>query len=133
MSLDEALTAAHAQVPECVAMGYLDLSTGTLLGVRTTGSHPRDALDVMSSATVDLLLGTNVAAVTEAQQERVGARAADRGFQEVVVFSADHIHVFLRGRRNPSHAMIAVCRGHAKVGAVIARSRVALSSLEIVL
>ncbi|MFM2330256.1 MAG: hypothetical protein RLZZ494_2359, partial [Pseudomonadota bacterium] len=41
MSLDEQLAKAVANVPECLAGGYVDLTTGMLLSLKTVDSHPR--------------------------------------------------------------------------------------------
>lgn len=40
MSLEQALDRAVAHIPECVAAGYVDLTTGMLVAIRTVGSHP---------------------------------------------------------------------------------------------
>ncbi|MGD8999786.1 MAG: hypothetical protein PVF75_05190, partial [Granulosicoccaceae bacterium] len=60
MSLDSTLQEAVASIPECVAAGYVDLSTGMLLGVKTVESHPAEVLEVVAAATADLFQGTNV-------------------------------------------------------------------------
>lgn len=57
MSLDSALNKAQASVPECVAVGYVDMSTGMLLGVKTVDSHPQEVLDLVAAATADLFQG----------------------------------------------------------------------------
>ena len=51
-------------------------------------------------------------------------------FQEILVFSTNLIHVFMRGKRNTNHAVVAVCRGSANIGMVIAKSRLTLSAIE---
>ena len=52
MSLDSALSKAQQDVPECVAVGYVDMSTGMLLGVRTLDSHPTEVLDLVAAVFV---------------------------------------------------------------------------------
>ena len=132
MSLDKALNAAQAQIPECVAMGYVDMTTGMLLGVKTVDSHPSEVLDLVSAATADLFQGTNVVAIEKLFKKARGQSAANDAhyFQEIIVFSANLIHVFLRGKRNTNHAVVAVCRGNANIGMVIAKSRMSLAGVE---
>ena len=60
MSLDNALQEAISGIPECVAAGYVDLSTGMLLGIKTVDSHPSEVLEILAAATSDLFQGTNV-------------------------------------------------------------------------
>ena len=63
MSLDVAIAALMKQVPDCVACGVVDISTGMLLGVKTTDSHPQEVLDLVAAATGDLFQGSNVIAI----------------------------------------------------------------------
>ena len=42
--LEQALQAATGQIPECLASGYVDLSSGMLMGVKTVDSHPNEVL-----------------------------------------------------------------------------------------
>ena len=58
MALDEALAKSRGDVPECVAVGYVDMSTGMLLGVATVDSHPQEVLDLVAAATADLFVQT---------------------------------------------------------------------------
>ncbi len=131
MSLDKALNAAQSSVPECVAAGYVDMSTGMLLGVKTVDSHPSEVLDLVAAATADMFQGTNVVAIEKMFKKSRGLAADNvHYFQEMLVFSTNLIHVFLRGKKNHDHALVLVCRASANVGMVIAKSRMVLSSVE---
>lgn len=130
MSLDKALINAQNQVPECVAIGYVDMSTGMLLAVKTLDSHPQEVLDLVAAATADLFQGTNVRAIEEMFKKRRGVTDSSHYFQEMLVFSTNLLHVFLRGRKNKDHALVMVCRASANVGMVITKSRMVLASVE---
>lgn len=131
MSLDKALTAAQTTVPECLAVGYVDMSTGMLLGVRTVDSHPSEVLDLVAAATADLFQGTNVTAIEQLFKKARGTSADNRHyFKEILVFSENLLHVFMRGKKNPDHAVVIVCRASANVGMVLTKSRLALPPLE---
>lgn len=131
MSLDKALSTAQAQVPECLAIGYVDMQTGMLLGVKTVDSHPSEVLDLVAAATADLFQGTNVTAIEQLFKKARGMPQDNRRyFKEILVFSENLIHVFLRGKRTPEHALVFVCRASANVGMVLTKSRLALPGVE---
>lgn len=130
MSLDKALNTSMSQVPECVAAGYVDMSTGMLLSVKTVDSHPSEVLDLVSAATADLFQGTNVVAIEKLFKKGRGSTDNQHYFQEILVFSTNLLHVFLRGKKYPNHAVVFVCRGNANIGMVIAKSRMQLGALE---
>ncbi|MFO0589275.1 MAG: hypothetical protein U0441_17185 [Polyangiaceae bacterium] len=131
MSLERALTAAQTSVPECLAIGYVDMSTGMLLAVKTVDSHPSEVLDLVAAATADLFQGTNVVAIEQMFKKARGKLADERHyFKEILVFSENLIHVFMRGKKNAEHAVVFVCRGTANVGMVLAKSRLSLAGIE---
>jgi hypothetical protein len=51
-------------------------------------------------------------------------------FNEIVVFSTNLIHVFMRSKKRRDQAMVFVCRASANVGMVIAKSRVAAPDVD---
>jgi len=131
MSLDAALSKAQTSVPECVAAGYVDMSTGMLLGVKTVDSHPQEVLDLVAAATADLFQGQNVTAIEKIfRKSRGQSEDGAHYFNEIIVFSENLIHVFTRSKKHPSQAVCFVCRGSANIGMVITKSRMAASQIE---
>lgn len=131
MSLDVALSKAQTQIPECVAAGYVDMATGMLLGVKTVDSHPQDVLDLVSAATADLFQGPNVTAIEKLFRKARGhAEDGSHYFEEIVVFSKNLIHVFLRCKKASNQAVVLVCRGSANIGMVLVKSRASLADIE---
>jgi hypothetical protein len=131
MSLEKALNAASSQVPECVAVGYVDMSTGMLLGVKTVDSHPAEVLDLVAAATADLFQGSSVTAIEKLFRKSRGVAQDDKHyFNEIVVFSQNLLHMFLRGKKNHNHAIVFVCRSSANIGMVIAKTRASLPTIE---
>ncbi|HEU4536074.1 MAG TPA: hypothetical protein VFS00_18245 [Polyangiaceae bacterium] len=129
--LDVALASAQKNVPECVAVGFVDMQTGMLLGVKTVDSHPQEVLDLVAAATGDLFQGTNVTTIESLFRRSRGVR--DDGhhyFQEIIVLSDNLIHVFQRCKRREDLVMVCVCRASANLGMVLARSRGALGPIE---
>lgn len=132
MSLDKALAVSQSEIPECVAAGYVDMATGLLLGIRTVDSHPGEVLDLVAAATGDLFQGKNVVDVENLFKKERGLPVDDglHYFNDIVVFSTNLIHVFLRSRRHPSHAAVFVTRASANIGMVLMKARAALPQVE---
>lgn len=131
MSLDTVLSKVQQEVPECVAVGYVDMSTGMLLGVKTLDSHPQEVLDLVAAATADLFQGKSVTAIEKMfRKSRGQPEDSKHYFNEIVVFSENLLHTFLRSKKAANHAVVFVCRATANIGMVLSKSRVALGDVE---
>jgi hypothetical protein len=131
MSLDTALSKAQQIVPECVAAGYVDMSTGMLLGVKTVDSHPQEVLDLVAAATADLFQGQSVTAIEKLfRRSRGQAEDGHHYFKEIIVFSDNLLHVFLRSKKRRDQAAVFVCRASANIGMVISKTRSVLADVE---
>lgn len=130
-NLDRALLAAQNSIPDCVAAGYVDMSTGMLLGAKTVDSHPREVLDMVAAATADLFQGTNVVAIEQMFKRTRGVKNDNHHyFQELLVTSDNLLHIFMRGRKHVDHAAVFVCRKSANLGMALTKSRLVLESIE---
>ena len=133
MSLDKALAAAQTEIPECVATGYVDMVSGMLLGVKTVDSHPSEVLDLVAAATADLFQGKNVTEIERMFDKSRGIQGRNHHyFNEILVFSTNLIHVFVRSKRNPEQAGVFITRISANIGMVLVRARAAMASCEAV-
>ncbi|MBZ0120099.1 MAG: hypothetical protein K8H88_24125 [Sandaracinaceae bacterium] len=131
MSLDTALAKAQSSIPECVAAGYVDMSTGMLLGVRTVDSHPQEVLDLVAAATADLFQGQNVTAIEKLfRKSRGQSEDGSHYFNEILVFSQNLLHVFIRSKKHRDQSAIFICRGSANVGMALTKSRLAVGDIE---
>jgi hypothetical protein len=133
VSLDAVLTKVQGDVPECVAVGYVDMASGFLLGVKTMDSHPSEVLDLVAAATGDLFQGKNVVEIERLFDRSRGITNRAEGmhyFNEIVVFSTHLIHVFLRSKKNHNHVAVFVTRISANIGMVLARARLSMSALD---
>jgi hypothetical protein len=131
MSFENALNQAASTVPECVAAGYVDISSGMLLALKTVDSHPQQVIDLLAAATADMFAGPNVSMIERLFKKARGLE--DDGFhyfQEVIVNSENLIHVFLRGKINPDYVVVFVCRKTANLGMALTKARLALPALE---
>ncbi|MDH5676199.1 MAG: hypothetical protein OEZ06_29030 [Myxococcales bacterium] len=131
MSLDAELSKVQGSVPECVAVGFVDMTTGMLLGVKTVDSHPQEVLDLVAAATGEIFQGTNVSAIEKLFKKSRGlADDSHHYFQEIVILSDNLIHLFQRCKRNESLVLVTVCRASANLGMVLTKSRSALPGVE---
>lgn len=130
-NLDARLQAAINSVPECVAGGYVDITSGMLLAIRTVDSHPAEVIDLVAAATADLFAGQNISTI-----ERLFEKARGTGsnghhyFQEIIVNSDNLLHVFLRGKRYPDYVSVFVCRRSANLGMALTKARMAVPDIE---
>jgi hypothetical protein len=131
MALDSSLAKAQQTIPECLAAGYVDMSTGMLLGIKTVDSHPQEVLDLVAAATADLFQGQSVTAVEKLfRRARGHTEDGNHYFKEIIVFSENLLHVFLRSRKKSDQAAVFVCRASANVGMVLTKSRQAMGDVE---
>lgn len=130
MSLDTSLAAAQSTIPECVAIGLVDMQTGMLLGVRSLDSHPQEVLDLVAAATGDIFQGTNVVAIENLFKKVRGVSNDTHYFNEIIVNSQNLLHVFQRCKKNQNMVLVVVCRISANLGMVLTKSRLELAKVE---
>ncbi|MDD4928962.1 MAG: hypothetical protein PHP85_06770 [Gallionella sp.] len=130
-SLDEQISASVTSIPECLAGGYIDISSGMLLSVKTVDSHPSEVIDMLAAATGDLFAGKNVVAIENMFKKARGLPADDHHyFQEIIVNSDNLIHVFMRGKLYPDYVACFVCRRTANLGMALTKARAAMPMIE---
>jgi len=124
MSLDAALQKAVSEVPECVAAGYVDLTTGMLLGIKTVDSHPSEIMDILAAATSDLFQGPNVVTIESLFKKARGVKNdGHHYFQEMFILSDNLVHIFARMKTNEEHVLVFVCRKSVNLGMALTKSR----------
>lgn len=131
MSLEIALTNTQKTVPECLAVGLVDMKTGMLLGIRTVENYSNDVLDLVAAATGDLFQGSNVTMIEQVfRKHRQQKEDGRHYFQEIVILSDNNIHFFQRCKRNEDMVLVTVTRISANLGMVIAKARAGLAGVE---
>lgn len=130
MSLDKALADAASAVPECLAAGYVDMSTGMLLGVKTVDSHPQEVLDMVAAATADLFQGSSVVEIENHFKKARGNEEDEAHyFHEMLIMSENLLHVFIRTKKYPDHVVTFVSRKSANIGMLLAKSRASIETI----
>jgi hypothetical protein len=128
--LEQELQNGIKNIPECVAAGYVDLSTGMLLGVKTVDSHPDEVLELLAAATSDMFQGANVVTIENMFKKARGVEDGKHYFHEMIVNSENLIHLFMRGKVNEEHVVVFVCRKSANLGMALTKARSAVPACE---
>ncbi|MEV0250847.1 hypothetical protein AB0H76_29930 [Nocardia sp. NPDC050712] len=113
----------RADVPDCLAAGAIDMSTGMLLAVQTVDNHPAEVLDLLAAATLELFQGRNVVMIEDIWKERRGVQSDQHYFQEVLVNSENLAHLFIRTPHRDDIVVVVVCRKSVNVGMLFAQAR----------
>lgn len=129
MSLDNALQTSMETIPECLAAGYIDMTSGMLLGVQSSPEQPQDVLEALAAATADLFQGRSISEIEAQFSASRTDGMQDVYFQEIIVFSADFLHLFLRTDSYPDHVICYVCDQAANPGLVLAKAKMTLGQV----
>ena len=128
--LSNALQTAISSIPECLAAGYIDLSSGMLLGIKSVDSQPAEVIDLLAAATADLYQGANVKMIETIFKKARGLKEdGHHYFQEIIVNSENLIHIFIRGK-NEDQVACFVCRKSANLGMALTKGRSSMPALE---
>ena len=128
--VDTVLHKSMSTVPECLAGGLVDLSTGMLMGIKTVDSHPQQVMDFLAAATADIFQGPNVVTIENAFKKARGVTDNRHYFQEFIITSDNLLHVMMRSKKNQDHVACFVCRGSVNIGMALTRARIAMTDIE---
>ena len=117
-------------VPDYVASGFVDLSTGMLLDVDTVANHPREILDVVAAATAHLFEGRNVVQIEGLWKQYRGHTEGGHYFKEILVNSDHLVHLFMRSTSDPDLAAVVICTREVSVGMLFAQARQVMREYE---
>ena len=130
--VESTLKSFRHNVPEYLAAGVVDISTGMLLDADTIDEHPRDFLDVLAAAAADLFRGRTVTQVEELWRDQRGVADQDGyfHFEEILIYSRNLVHLFIRSNSKPEIVAGVVCRRHANLGMLFAQARLVMRELD---
>jgi len=117
-------------IPDYVASGVVDMTTGMLLGVDTVDDHPREVLDLLAAATFDLFQGRSVSTIEEVWGRRRGSDQDIHYFQEILVNSQNLVHLFMRGTLSVNIVAAVICRRTVNVGMLFAQARIVMREMD---
>ena len=129
-TVNNALKEFRRDVPDYVAAGVVDLSTGMLLAMDTVDNHPREILDILAAATADLFQGRNVTQIEQVRQQARGIPDNRHYFQEMRINSENLVHLFMRSRTNPDIVAAVICSRDVNVGMLFAQARRVMKTMD---
>lgn len=131
MSLNNAISEVLKAVPECLATGYIDMTTGMLLAHKTVDSHPQEVIELLAATTSDLFQGPNVTNIENIFKRIRGTEHDQEHYiKSMIMMSKNLVHVFLRSPKNEDQVLVVVTRVSANLGMVISKSRMQLMLVE---
>ena len=128
--INNTLKEFRQNVPDYVASGFVDMSTGMLLAVDTVDNHPREILDVLAAATADLFQGKNVTQIETLWNQYRGVSEGGNYFKEILVNSDNLVHLFLRSASNAEVTAVIVCTRQVSIGMLFAQARAVLKEYD---
>jgi len=123
MSADAVVASLLKDVQNSVAAGVVDLSTGMLLAVKTTESHPQSVLDMLAAASKEMFEGDMVQQIEKVFKKTRGETGDDHYFKEIIVSSKNLLHVFCRTKTKENILVAVVCRVNANLGLTVNKTR----------
>jgi hypothetical protein len=129
-AVNNSLKAFRRDVPDCIGVGVVDISTGMLLAVDTADKHPAEILDMLAAATADLFQGKTVTQIEEAWKHIRGTADDRHYFQEILVNSDNLVHLFMRSKTNPDLVAVVVCSRDVNIGMLFAQGRQVMKALD---
>lgn len=123
-AVETTLKSFRADIPDYVASGLVDMSTGMLLDVDTADEHPREIIDLLAAATADLFQGKTISQIEGLWRRQRGSGEATGGyFEEIAIYSDSLAHLFLRSKRHDGIVAAVVCRPSVDVVELFAQAQ----------
>ena len=132
MSLAATLKSALRTIPDCLAVGYIDMANGILLDARyapdADATTTVTLFETMAISIANLFDGDGIGACHQLMEAGQSGEKTD-GFSEIVIYSDNYLHVFQRSDEFPGHVVCYMCRETANPGLVLTKSQLSLSAI----
>jgi hypothetical protein len=129
--LDEALRHAMSDIPSCIAMGAVDLTSGTLLALQAEEERSQEMLNIMTTTITELFEAPLLQAFAEiyaGPDEK--SPVVGRQFTELLLLNSFHNYLLLRGRKRQQLAVIVITRKDTPAGLLMMKAIAALPGIE---
>ena len=129
--LDKALRKAMSDIPNCVAIGAVDLASGTMLAIEAKEERSQEMLNVMTSAVTELFEAPLLQAFSEIYAPGANPSAdAGKQFTELLLLNNYHHYLLLRGRKRTQLAVIVITTKETPVGLLMMKALGAMPDIE---
>lgn len=124
MTLNDALNNSLNEVPNGVASGYIDLKTGSLLGVSAIENKPQEILNVIATAVTELFESPLFKIFDNIWSENLSTDDFEHDkFSEILFLGSEYITLLKRCNKNPQHAVMYVAQKTTPPGVLIMQVR----------
>jgi hypothetical protein len=131
MSLHNTLQESLESVPDGVAVGYLDLTTGSLLSIAAREERPQEYLNVIAAAVTELFEAPLLKALDKVWAADFNEKSLEeQGFKEILLLGNEYTTVLKRCENNVNHAVIYVTKKQAPPGVLLMQVRSNLPVVE---
>jgi hypothetical protein len=128
--LDEALKNTMSEIPNCIAVGAVDLTTGTLLAIQAEQERSQEMLNVMTTTITELFEAPLLQAFSEIYAPDSDNSGGSRQFTELLLMNAHHNYLLLRGRRRPECAIVVITRKETSAGMLMMKAMALMPDVE---
>jgi len=131
MALRDALRASLEDIPDGIAVGLIDLSTGTLISHYSQTELPQEFLNVATSAVSELIEAPIIRALNRIWESDPGDQdIAEEGFSELLLFGNKYTILIKRFENLDHVAGIYVVRKETPPGVILMHVRANASELK---
>lgn len=132
--LDEALRKTMSEIPNCIAVGAVDLTSATLLAIQAEEERSQEMLNIVTATVTELFEAPLLQAFSEVYSPQAEAGAApERQFSEVLLLNSRHNYLLLRGRTHHQLAVIVITTKDTPVGLLMMKALAAMPAIETVI
>lgn len=132
MSVETVMEEVLGNLPQGMAVGYVDMVSGSLLAVRTVNKYPSELFEELASLFGEILQGSHIVQAEDIV-DRVRGKERPPGthyFNDMILLTDHTLHIFLRGKENPDHGLVFVCMKDANIGMAFHQARQARERIE---
>jgi hypothetical protein len=131
MTLQTTLEQSLKTVPDGVAAGYVDLTTGALLSIFAPEQKPQEFLNAMASAVTELFEAPLFKMIDKIWSDDLTEEDLNKdGFGEILLFGKDYTTLLKRCQKHERHAVIYVSRKETPPGILLMEVRKSLPAVE---
>src|SRR5262245_48324013 len=124
MTLRNTLQASLESVPDGIAVGYLDLTTGSLISLASKNEKPQEILNVIASAATELFEAPLFKVLDKIWSDSFAKRDLDdNAFGEILLLGNEYTTLLKRCEKHANHAVIYVTKKNTPPGVLLMQVR----------
>lgn len=129
--LDEALRNAILDIPNCIAMGAVDLTSGTLLALHSEQERSQEMLNILTTTITEMFEAPLLQAFSEIYAPNPDeSPARETQFTELLLLNNHNNFLLLRGRKRPDLAVIVITKKDTPAGLLMMKAIAAMANIE---